>query len=185
LIAIGLRLAQLDGSAPDSGEILMFSLKVIDHVRLESERVAQNYTVHAAAAERIVVAVTVFRIGLVILLTLAASAEVGNVLFPRTVSPALAIGAGMLALAGFAVYGALGLEASLFAHRAFAHRLWLVAERYEALLSEVNDGLVDPQLLARRRDELIAEVDTIYRFAFGVNHAAHERLRLAAVRDAA
>ena len=30
----------------------MFSLKVVDHVRLDSERVAQNYTVHAAAAER-------------------------------------------------------------------------------------------------------------------------------------
>jgi hypothetical protein len=165
--------------------MLMFSLKIIDHVRLESERISQNYTVHAAAAERIVLAVTLFRVGLVVLLTLAASAEIGNVLFPRTVSPAIAIAAGMLALAGFAVYGALGLEASLFAHRAFAHRLWVVAERYESLLSEVNDGLVDGPTLVRRRDGLMAEVDAIYQFAFGVNHAAHERLRLIAVRDEA
>jgi hypothetical protein len=163
----------------------MFSLKIIDHVRLESERVAQNYTVHAASAERIVVAVTVFRVGLVILLTFAVSAQIGNVLFPRIVYPALAIGAGMLAVAGFAIYGALGLEASLFAHRAFAHRLWVVAEQYESLLSEVNDGLVDGPMLVRRRDALMAEVDTIYRFAFGVNHAAHERLRLTAVTDEA
>jgi len=163
----------------------MFSLKIIDHVRLESERIAQNYTVHAAAAERIVLAITVFRVGLVVLLTLAASAQIGNVLFPRTVLPGISIGAGMLALAGFAVYGALGLEASLFAHRAFAHRLWVIAERYRSLLSEVNDGLVDGQLLLRRRDELMAEVDTIYQFAFGVNHAAHERLRLTTVSDEA
>jgi hypothetical protein len=161
--------------------MLMFSLKIIDHVRLEAERIAQNYTVHAAAAERIVRAVTVFRVGLVVILTLAASAQIGNVIFPRSVSPAIAIGAGMLALAGFAVYGALGLEASLFAHRAFAHRLWVVAERYESLLSEVNDGLIDGPMLVRRRDELMAEVDAIYQFAFGVNHAAHERLRLSAM----
>ncbi|HJZ77142.1 MAG TPA: SLATT domain-containing protein [Vicinamibacterales bacterium] len=161
----------------------MFSLKIIDHVRLEAERVAQNYTVHAAAAERIVRAVTVFRIGLVVLLTVAASAQIADVIFPHSMSPAIAIGAGMLALAGFAVYGALGLEASLFAHRTFAHRLWVVAERYESLLSEVNDGLIDGPTLMRRRDELTAEVDAIYQFAFGVNHAAHERLRLSAMRS--
>ncbi|HKB11653.1 MAG TPA: hypothetical protein VKD69_13410 [Vicinamibacterales bacterium] len=163
----------------------MFSLKIIDHVRLESERVTQNYTVHAAAAERIVFGITVFRVGLVVLLTLAASSQIGNVLFPRAVTPAIAIATAMLALAGFAVYGALGLEASLFAHRTFAHRLWLVAERYRSLLAEVNDGLVDGAVLVRRRDELIAEVDAIYQFAFGVNHAAHERLRLIAVTDEA
>jgi conflict system pore-forming effector with SLATT domain len=163
----------------------MFSLKIVDHVRLESERLAQNYTVHAAAAERIVRAITIFRVGLVVLLTIAASAEVANVIFPRSLSPATAVGAGMLALAAFAVYGALGLEASLYAHRAFAHRLWLVVERYRSLLSEVNDGMVDGPVLVRRRDELMAEVDAIYQFAFGVNHAAHERLRLAAVTDEA
>jgi conflict system pore-forming effector with SLATT domain len=161
--------------------MLMFSLKIIDHVRLEAERITRNYTVHAAAAERIVRAVSVFRIGLVVLLTLAASAQVGNVIFPRSVSPAIAIGAGMLALAGFAVYGVLGLEASLFAHRVFAHRLWVVAERYQSLLSEVNDGLIDGPTLVRRRDELMAEVDAIYQYSFGANHAAHERLRLSAV----
>ena len=54
----------------------MFSLKMIDHVRLESERITQNYTVHAAAAERIVRAITIFRVGLVVLLTLAGWAVV-------------------------------------------------------------------------------------------------------------
>jgi hypothetical protein len=152
-------------------------------VRLDSERVAQNYTVHAAAAERIARLITAFKIVVVVLLALAASAEIANVLFPRGVSPAVAIGAGMLALVAFAIYGGLGLESRLFAHRVFAHRLWLVAERYRALLTEVNDGLVDAGLLVRRRDELIAELDAIYQFAFGADHAAHERLRLPHIVD--
>ena len=161
----------------------MFSLKIIDHVRLDSERVAQNYTVHAAAAERIGRRIIVFRIGMVVLLALAASAEIANAIFPHSVPPAAAIGAAMLALAGFAIYGVLGLESRVFAHRAFAHRLWLVAERYRALLSEVNDDLVDRPVLVRRRDELVAELDAIYQSAFGVDHAAHESLRLPPLPD--
>jgi hypothetical protein len=161
----------------------MFSLKIIDHVRLDADRVSQNYTVHAAAAERIVRLITSFRVAIVALLALAAAAEIGAVIYPRTVSPATAIGAGLLALVGFALYAALGLESRVFAHRTFAHRLWMVAERYRALLSEVNDGLVDGPILVGRRDQLIAEVDAIYQFAFGADHAAHERLRLPIVAD--
>ena len=161
----------------------MFSLKIIDHVRLDSERVAQNYTVHAAAAERIARLITAFKIVVVVLLAVAASAEMATVFFPRSVTPAVAAGAGMLALLAFAIYGGLGLESRLFAHRVFAHRLWLVAERYRALLTEVNDDMVDAAVLVRRRDELVAELDAIYQFAFGVDHAAHERLRLPHVAD--
>jgi hypothetical protein len=163
--------------------MLMFSLKIIDHVRLDSERVAQNYTVHAAAAERIARLITGFKIVVVVLLALAAAAETANVVFPTGLSPAVAIGAGMLALVGFAIYSAIGLESRLFAHRMFAHRLWLVAERYRALLSEVNEDLVDSAMLTRRRDELVAELDAIYQFAFGVDHAAHEGLRLPQIAD--
>ncbi len=161
----------------------MFSLKIVDHVRLDSERVAQNYTVHAAAAERIVRLIAVFRIGLVVLLAVAASAETATVIYPRGLSPASAIGAGMIALVAFAIYSALGLESRLFAHRLFANRLWLVAERYRALLSEVNENLIDGPALAQRRDELIAELDAIYQFTFGVDHAAHESLRLSPAPD--
>jgi len=161
----------------------MFSLKIIDHVRLDSERVAQNYTVHAVAAERIVRLLIVYRIAIVVLLAVAASTEIANVMFPRTLAPAVAIGTAMLALTAFAIYGALGLESRLFAHRALAHRLWLAAEQYRSLLAEVNDELIDGPTLVRRRDELITELDAIYQFAFGADQAAHEGLRLPALPD--
>jgi SMODS and SLOG-associating 2TM effector domain family 4 len=161
----------------------MFSLSIIDHVRLDSERVGQNYTVHAAAAERIVRLITIFRIGLVVLLAAAASAEIATVMFPRGLSPATAAAAGMAALVWFSIYGALGLESRLCAHRLFAHRLWAVAERYRLLLAEVNDHVVDVPALLERRNELVAELDSIYQFAFGIDHAAYERLRLAPIPD--
>jgi hypothetical protein len=161
----------------------MFSLKIIDHIRLDAERVAQNYTVHATAAGRIARLITAFRVGVVALLALTVSANIANVFLSRNLFPAWAVGTALAALVGFAVYSMLGLESRLFAHRTFAQRLWLAAERYRSLLAEVNEGLVDGQALVRRRDELIAEVDAIYRFAFGVDHAAHENLRLPALPD--
>jgi hypothetical protein len=161
----------------------MFSLTVIDHVRLDSEHVAQNYTVHARAAERLVGLVSTFRISIAILLAAATCSALGNVLFPGRNSQIGAVAAVTLAFVGFSVYVVLGLEARLYAHRSFAHRLWLVSERYRSLLAEVNEGIVDGPTVLRRRDELIHDVHALYEFSFGVDQAGHESFRLAVLPD--
>jgi hypothetical protein len=161
----------------------MFSLTVIDHVRLDSEHVAQNYTVHARAAERLVGLVSTFRISIAILLAAATCSALGNVLFPGRNSQVGAVAAVTLAFVGFSVYVVLGLEARLYAHRSFAHRLWLVSERYRSLLAEVNEGIVDGPTVLRRRDELIHDVHALYEFSFGVDQAGHESFRLAVLPD--
>jgi len=161
----------------------MFSLTVIDHVRLDSEHVAQNYTVHARAAERLVGLVSTFRIAIAILLASATCSAVGNVLFPGRNSQIAAVAAVTLAFVAFSVYVVLGLEARLYAHRSFAHRLWLVSERYRSLLAEVNEGIVDGPTVLRRRDELIHDVHALYEFSFGVDQAGHESFRLSVLPD--
>jgi len=161
----------------------MFSLTVIDHVRLDSEHVAQNYTVHARAAERLVGLVSTFRISIAILLAAATCSALGNVLFPGRNSQIVAVAAVTLAFVAFSVYVVLGLEARLYAHRSFAHRLWLVSERYRSLLAEVHEGIVDGPTVLRRRDELIHDVHALYEFSFGVDQAGHESFRLAVLPD--
>jgi hypothetical protein len=64
------------------------------------------------------------------------------------------------------------------AHRAFAHRLWLVAEQFRSLIAEIDDGLVDREAQLHRRDELIAELHDIYGQGFGVDQRGYERARL-------
>ena len=140
----------------------MFSLTVVDHVRLDSEQAARNYTVHARAAERMASLGFTGRLVITGLLAISTSAAVINLLSPGRVSQVAAVVASAAALFAFAAYGILGLEARLFAHRSFAHRLWLVSERYRSLLSEVTDGTVDGQVLLRRRDELLVTLHTIY-----------------------
>ncbi len=56
----------------------MFALTVIDHLRLDSEHVEQNYTVHARAAERIARLVFSSRIVITALLVAASLLLIGN-----------------------------------------------------------------------------------------------------------
>ena len=61
----------------------MFSLTIVDHVRLDSEQVDKNYMVHAQSAERIVRAVFACRVAIVALLAVATSVAVVSLLHPR------------------------------------------------------------------------------------------------------
>jgi hypothetical protein len=161
----------------------MFSLTVVDHVRLDSEHVARNYTVHARAAERIVRLVFVWRVAIAVLLAAATSTAIANLLVGgRGIEIATAATA-TLALCAFAVYATVGLEARLFAHRSFAHRLWLVSERYRGLLAEFADGSIDGSTLVRRRDGLIQDLYAIYEFSFAIDQDGHETARLPPVPD--
>jgi hypothetical protein len=162
----------------------MFSLTVVDHVRLDSEQVAQNYTVHARAAERLVSVVFGCRIAIVTLLGVTSGAALAALLAPARGVLIAAVVSSLASLIAFAIYMAFGLEARLFAHRAFAHRLWLVAQRYRSLLAEVHEGVVDPDTLLRRRDDLIADVHAIYEFGFGADQGGRESVRLSAASDA-
>ena len=161
----------------------MFSLTVVDHVRLDSDHIAKNYTVHARAAERIVGIVYACRIGIAALLAVATSTAIAALLVPGRGYQLAAVIASALALFAFATYAVLGLEARLYAHRAFVHRLWIMSERYRSLLAEVHDGIVDGPALLQRRDELIHDVHAIYEFGFGADQPGHESVRLAVLPD--
>ena len=158
----------------------MFLLNVVDHVRLDSEQIAQNYTVHARAAERIVGVVFACRIVIAALLALATCTTMATLLFSGRAYQIAAVAATALALLAFTAYAVLGPEARLFAHRSFAHRLWLVSERFRSLLAEVHEGIVDGPTLLRRRDELIHDLHAIYEGGFGADQAGYESVRLPA-----
>lgn len=156
----------------------MFSLSVVDHVRLNFGQAAQNYTVHAEAAERLAGFVMKVRLTILVLMGMTTAAAIAGVaLSARNFNISAAIAAG-LALVAYVVYVAVGLEGRIHAHRTCAHRLWLVCERYRSLLAELQDGLIDPATLLRRRDELIEQVQAAYDQAFPLDQRAFEAVRL-------
>ena len=161
----------------------MFSLTIVDHVRLDSEQVDKNYMVHARSAERMVRAVFACRIGIIALLALTVSVALLSLLLTGRGYQIATVITSTLALIAFAIYAVLGLEARLYAHRAFVHRLWIVSERYRSLLAEIQEGKVEGAALLQRRDELIRDVHAIYEFGFGADQAGHESVRLQPLPD--
>ena len=139
----------------------MFRISVVDHIRLNFDRTSQNYTLHAKAAERLAVTTARIRIGVLILLAIAAAIAAG------------------VAFAAHAAYLAIGVEGRVHAHRSCAQRLWLVCDRYQSLLSEIEDGLLDRASVLQRRDELSAQVHAAYDQAFSLDQKAYEGARLA------
>jgi hypothetical protein len=65
------------------------------------------------------------------------------------------------ALALFTVYVAVNLDARIYAHRWCASRLWLIREKYLALLSEMRDGALSPEGVRERRDLLLNELHAV------------------------
>ncbi len=165
----------------------MFSLSVVDHLRLDSEHTDQNYTIHAEAAERFARLAMVARLAIASLLAAATAAASASLWLQTRPYAILTVVATAVALVTFALYVATGLEGRVHAHRAFAHRIWIVAERYRSLLSEIDEGQVDRVVLLQRRDDLIQQLHHVYEHGFGLDQSGHEtaRLRQAAPERAA
>jgi hypothetical protein len=155
----------------------MFHLGIVDHVRLSLTREGENYAIHARAAERLARRASSVRMGVLVLVLVAAAASTLGALEPGRALQMVAAIAGSVAFAAFALYIACGLEARVNAHRACANSLWMICERYRALLSEIHDGLLDRTGILRRRDELAAETHAAYAQTFPLDQAAFETAR--------
>ncbi|HXW08157.1 MAG TPA: SLATT domain-containing protein [Vicinamibacterales bacterium] len=139
----------------------MFRLSIVDHIRLSFGHVVQNYTVHIRAAERQAAAAMYARTVVPALLACAAALSVAVLLGAGRYTQIAAAVASAMAFLAYAVVASLGLEERMLAHRFMANRLWMLCERYRALLAEIHDGLLEPDAIRMRRDDLIREFHQI------------------------
>ena len=65
----------------------------------------------------------------------------------------------------------------MHAHRACAAQLWLICEKYRALLAEVHDRLVELPAVTKRRDDLMREVQIVYEHALPADREAYRIAR--------
>jgi hypothetical protein len=156
----------------------MFSVSVIEHIRLNCGVVVQNYTVHARAAERLAATALKARMTILGLLALATAATLFALFRPAR---EYQIAASVIAGVGFVVYVAMmayGIEARVHSHRLLSHRLWLLAERYRGLLAEIQDGLVDHAAILNRREMLSEQAHSIYEQGLPIDQPGYESMRL-------
>jgi hypothetical protein len=97
-----------------------------------------------------------------VLIGVAAAASVVALVVPARGPQITAAIAAALAFGAHAIVAAIDWDGRATAHRICAGRLWLVTERYRALLSEIQDGVVEGQDISSRRDALMQQVQSIY-----------------------
>lgn len=154
----------------------MFQLSLVDHIRLSFGAVATSYRAHARAAARLSARAWQTRVAVMSLLacaTAAALIALTGIRYAQIAAAAL----GGVALLGFAIAISLDFEPRAHAHRACAAQLWLICEKYRALLAEVHDGLIDLPAVTRRRDELMREVQIVYEHALPADRDAYQIAR--------
>ena len=133
----------------------MFNLTIVDHIRLSFGHVAQNYTRHAQAADRLAGLALNARLTVLVLMGISVGLSAAVALGAgRTVQIVLVVTL-LIAFLTYALVASIGVEERLLGHRYRANRLWLLSERYRALLAEVHDGLLDRDAILARRDALI------------------------------
>jgi len=154
----------------------VFQLSLVDHIRLSFGSVATSYRAHARAAERLSARARQTRIVLVVLLGLSTAACLGALTGMRQLQIAAAILSAM-ALIGLSAAQAMDFAERAFAHRACAAQLWLLCEKYRALLAEVHDGLVELPQITARRDQLMREVQNVYDHALPADREAFQIAR--------
>jgi hypothetical protein len=140
----------------------MFSLTLLDHLRLTFSQIVHRHTTHARAAQsaarwnrRLRGSEALLMGGVSIAAVCAAFS--GDRAF--AVASAVLAGVALLALL---LHLTFDYETSAHAHAACSVRLWCLRERYRALLSDLHDGVLHVEEARKRRDRLMDELRTIY-----------------------
>jgi hypothetical protein len=155
----------------------MFQLSVVDHIRLSFGDVVCSYKAHTSAAERLARRGWQLKMTVLSFLGLGVVAGVTSVvsaLRPFQIISAVLAGLGFV---GYAAYLAFDFDPRVNAHRSCAARFWLLREQYRALLTEIQDGLLDVSQVKERRDQLIHEVHGVYEQAPETDRQAYGLVR--------
>lgn len=138
----------------------MFQITVVDHVRLSFASILAAYEGHADAAAKLARWSSYAKRILIALSGITATAGAIAVQGGFRWQVATAILAAVL-FGSCATYVALDHQPRMYGHRRSTARLWVICEKYRALLAEMNDDLVDLPSLRDRRNALISEAAAV------------------------
>jgi hypothetical protein len=139
----------------------MFQLSIVDHIRLSFGSAVGAYHGHTSAALRLSRWGWYSRIATLSLLGLGAAAGLLALRQGHAFQVTAAVMAA-IAFAALAAHIAFDPTPRIYGHRTCAARLWALCEKYRALLTEVQDELIDVAAIMARRDALLKEFAGIF-----------------------
>lgn len=138
----------------------MFQVSIVDHVRLSFASALAAYEAHADAAARMARRnshAKLILLGLAGIATIVAAVATQAGYGWQVASFVLT--AGVFGTA--AAYVTLNQQPLMYGHRMSAAKLWVICEKYRALLAEIHDEQVDLPVLQQRRNALISETAAV------------------------
>ncbi len=156
----------------------MFQLSVVDHIRLSFGSAVTAYEAHADAAARLARWAWYARITTMAAVALAAILS-GIALHAGRGVQIAATASATVALIACSGYIAFDPTPRIYGHRATAARLWMLCEKYRALLAEVHDELIDMNALKERRAELLRDATSVLENTSPDDRASYEIARKA------
>jgi conflict system pore-forming effector with SLATT domain len=154
----------------------MFQLSLVDHIRLSFGAIVSAYEGHSDAAARLSRWSWGAKVGILALLGITAAVSVGAVMRGGLYTMASAA-LSAIAFAAAAAFVAFDPETRVYGHRTTAARLWVICEKYRALLAEIHDQLLDLPAVAQRRDALLKEASELFVQAPPADRATYEIAR--------
>lgn len=158
--------------------MIVFQLDNVDYVRLTYASLQQAYDAHAAAAARLSRFSSYFRLATLALTGVSATLAAIAVSEGRGMQLTAAIFA-VSAFCACAAYVGYDHQPRIYGHRASAARLWVILEKYRALVADLEAGAIDQQALHERRNALLYEASEIFeraapddRFTFDIARRA-------------
>jgi hypothetical protein len=156
----------------------MFHLESGDYVRLTYESLRQAYDAHSEAAARLSRFSSYFRLA-TLALTGGAAVLAAIALSGGWITQITAAVASACAFGTCAAYIGYDQQPRIYGHRASAARIWVIVEKYRALVADLEAGTVDPRVLHERRNALLYEASEIFervapddRFTFDIARRA-------------
>ena len=156
----------------------MFHLESGDYVRLTYESLKQAYDAHAEAAARLSRFSSYFRLA-TLAITGGAAVLAAIALSGGWMTQVAAAAMTACAFGTCAAYIGYDQQPRIYGHRASAARIWVIVEKYRALVADLEAGTVDPRVLHERRNAMLYEASEIFervapddRFTFDIARRA-------------
>ena len=138
----------------------MFQISIVDHVRLSFASVLAAYEGHAEAAAKLARWNSYGKLVVLALSGLAATTGTIALQGGPGGQKATAILTALL-FGCTAAYVAMSQQPLMYGHRISAAKLWVVCEKYRALLAEMQEDAIDLPTLQERRTALLNEAATV------------------------
>ena len=155
----------------------MFSLTLLDHLRLTFSQVIHRHKAHTQAAQSYARWNRRLRGSEALLIGGACIAATGAAFGRGHVFAIVAASLAGAALIVLLVHLTFDFETSAHAHAECSAHLWQIRERYRSLLSDLHDGVLDVAEARLRRDKLMGELSAVYEKTPATQLADHQVAR--------